>query len=423
MRSRAETLLRDRAELGPFLGLPPRRLGVLVSVLYLGVFMAFTVSMLQSSLEAFQRRSDAHMVELALALASQVNMDAHERLASDGQTESEEYTRLMLPLEQMHLAMHEVSGVYTKRIGDDGDLVYVLDTAQSAIPSLRTRATSQTRVAQPVLMDTIEPGLVATVLSGTPWIDVESFIEGGVRLRGIYVPLRLADGSVAGMLGIDFADGELRDIARRWSRDLALPGVALLGLVALLLGGFVWMLRQQLGLILSALRDETARDALTGLLNRRHLDRALPVHVDLAHRTGRALSLLMVDVDRFKTINDALGDTGGDRVFVVIAAALQQCVRSEDIVCRIGGEEFALVLPGTDAVQAKVLFDRIAGVIRRPLDERGDIGLGLSVSAGIASLQPAEGADGLMTRADRALYEAKRDGRDRCEFAPEDVGS
>jgi diguanylate cyclase (GGDEF)-like protein len=87
-------------------------------------------------------------------------------------------------------------------------------------------------------------------------------------------------------------------------------------------------------------------------------------------------------------------------------------------VCRIGGEEFALVLPGTDVLQARVLFDRIAGATRRPLNERGDIGLTLTVSAGIAALLASEDADGLMLRADRALYGAKRDGRDRCETAP-----
>jgi diguanylate cyclase (GGDEF)-like protein len=358
------------------------------------------------------------VVELALALASQVDMQGHEQLVSDAQTGSQEYLRLLAPLEQMHLAMHEVRGVYTKRIGPDGDMVYVLDTAQSPIPSLRDRATAVTRVGERVLMDTIEPGLVETVLAGKPWLDEESFIEGGVRLRGIYVPLRTADGKVVGMLGVDFEERELRDAARRSGRALALPAMGMLLTVAGLLAGLVWSLRRELGSILGALREETVRDPLTTLFNRRHFAQSLSAHTDLARRTGRALSLLMIDVDRFKSINDALGHAAGDRVLVGVAEALRHCARNEDIVCRVGGEEFALLLPGTDAEQARVLFDRISSVVRRPLDERGDIGLELTVSAGIAALLPGETADALMLRADRALYGAKRAGRDRCEMAP-----
>ena len=418
MKARAETILRDRLELGPVLGLQPRRLAVLVASVSLSVFLALTVWTFSMALEAYQRRSDAAMVELALALASQVDIDAHERLVSDGQTGSEEYKRLLAPLEQMHLEMHEVRGVYTKRIDAGGDMVYVLDTAQSDIPVLRDRATAVTRVGERVLTDTIEPGLVPSVLAGTPWLDSESFVEGGIRLRGIYVPLRAASGAVVGMLGIDFGDGESRAVARRWGVALALPAAALLGVVAGLLGCLVWFMRHELGLVLSALREETVRDPVTGLFNRRHFTQSLSGHVDLAQRTGRTLSLLVIDIDRFKSINDALGHVAGDRVLVTVAEALQHCARSEDIVCRIGGEEFALVLPGTDVLQARVLFDRIAAATRRPLDERGDIGLRLTVSAGIAALLANEDADGLMLRADRALYGAKRDGRDRCETAP-----
>lgn len=419
MRARSETILRDRAELGRVLGLQPMPLAVLVASAYLAVFLSITIWMLSAELDAHQRRSDAAMIELALALASQVDMEGHETLIKDEQTESEVYRRLLVPLEQMHLAMHEVRGVYTKRIDADGEMVYVLDTAQSRIPSLRDRATAVTRVGQRVPMDTIEAGLVETVLAGDSWLDAESFVEGGVRLRGIYVPLRAADGSIVGMLGLDFESGEFLSTVRAWGKDLGLPALAALLAVAFLLGALVRSLRSELGQVLVSLREESVRDALTGLFNRRHFAQSLARHVELAHRTGRTLGLLLLDVDGFKAINDALGHPSGDKVLVSVADALRQCARIEDIACRIGGEEFALILPGADDVQAAALFSRIAARVRRPLDERGDIGLELTVSAGVATLLSAEDADALMVRADRALYAAKRAGKDRCELATE----
>ena len=174
MKARAETILRDRLELGPVLGLQPRRLAVLVTSVSLSVFLALTVWTFSMALEAYQRRSDAAMVELALALASQVDIDAHERLVSDGQTGSEDYKRLLVPLEQMHLEMHEVRGVYTKRIDAGGDMVYVLDTAQSdrsgRLASL-LRHNALTRYANPPaqneLHDTPAPTTVETA-AGAP---------------------------------------------------------------------------------------------------------------------------------------------------------------------------------------------------------------------------------------------------------------
>ncbi len=236
---------------------------MLVALVYLALFVAFGAWTLSVGLDVYQRRTDSAMVDFALALASQVDMDAHERIREDSQTGSVEYTRLLAPLEKMHLAMHEVRGVYTKRIDDDGDMVYVLDTAQSRIPELRERATAVTRVGERVLMYTIEPELVATVLSGKPWVDAESFLEGNVLLRGIYVPLRAAGGKVVGMLGMDFEESELRAIAAQWGWGLVLPAVVSLGLVSGLLGALVWLLRNELGIILAALREETIRGCIT----------------------------------------------------------------------------------------------------------------------------------------------------------------
>ena len=419
-----ERTIRDRAELGDFLGLQPRALGLLVAGLYLTVFLLVTGWIVVRTLEFYQQRAETAVIDLALLLASQVDVDAHERLQEDGQTRSADYMRQLAPLERMHLVMHEVRGVYTKRIAVDGDMVYVLDTAQSDNPVLRDRASAITRVGERVLMDTIESGMVAAIFAGEPWLDRESFVEGGMTLRGVFVPLRDRAGQVVGMLGMDFEEAELAALARRVTTGIALPAAGGLTMFSCLLGCVVWLLRKRLGEVLDTLREETIRDPLTGLFNRRHFEQRLDHHVRSAIDTGRSLSLAILDVDRFQSINDALGHAGGDRVLIMVAAALQRRTRSDDIVCRIGGEEFAVIMPGTDSAQALILQARIATEIRRPLDNHGGVGLELSVSTGIATLdRESEAADGLMMRADRALYRAKHVGRDCCELAEPWSGS
>lgn len=413
-----EKTTRDRAELGDFLGLQPGMLGLLVAGLYLVLFMVVTGWIMARALDLYQARAETAVIDLALGLASQIDVEAHERLQEDAQTRSPDYMRQLAPLERMHLVMHEVRGVYTKRIGADGDMVYVLDTAQSDIPALRDRASAITRVGERVLIDTIEPGMVIALLAGEPWLDRQSFLEGGITLRGVYVPLRDHAGQVVGTLGMDFEEAEFAALTRRVFADLAVPAVGVLLVLSSLLGAAVWLLRKHLGEILDVLREETIKDSLTGLFNRRHFEQRLEHHVPSAIDTKRSLSLAILDIDRFKSINDALGHAGGDRVLIMVASALQQHTRSEDIVCRIGGEEFGVIMPGTDSAQALVVQSRVADAIRRPLDEHGGVGLALSVSIGIATLDPEhELATDLMGRADRALYRAKRAGRDRCELA------
>ncbi len=413
-----EKTTRDRAELGYFLGLQPRSLGLLVAALYLVVFFVVAGWIMARALALYQQRAETAVIELALVLASQIDVEAHERLQADAQTRSPDYMRQLAPLERMHLVTHEVRGVYTKRIAADGDMVYVLDTAQSNIATLRDRASAITRVGERVLMDTIEPDMVSALLAGEPWLDRQSFLEGGITLRGVYVPLRDHAGQVVGTLGMDFEEAEFAALTRRVFADLAVPAIGVLLVLSSLLGAAVWLLREHLGDFLDVLREETIRDPLTGLFNRRHFEQRLEHHVRSAIDTKRSLSLAILDVDRFKSINDALGHAGGDSVLIMIASALRQLTRSEDIVCRIGGEEFAVIMPGTDSAQALVVQSRVADAIRRPLDEHGGVGLELSVSIGIATLDPEhELATDLMGRADRALYRAKRAGRDRCELA------
>ena len=168
----------------------------------------------------------------------------------------------------------------------------------------------------------------------------------------------------------------------------------------------------------ATLAEEAVRDPLTGLHNRRHLDRAL-LH-DLARSVdeGLPVAVVLVDVDRFKSVNDRFGHGTGDAVLCAVAAELRAGTRTGDTVARAGGEEFVLVLPGADEAEALARAETVrarVGALRHPVP---DGVLAVTLSAGVAvARHGGRGAADLLARADRALYRAKSGGRDRVVVA------
>jgi diguanylate cyclase (GGDEF)-like protein len=167
-----------------------------------------------------------------------------------------------------------------------------------------------------------------------------------------------------------------------------------------------------------ALRAQAARDPLTGVHNRGFFDDVLRVQLAAARR-GTPVAVLLVDVDHFKRINDTHGHSEGDRALRVIAQALTRVARASDIVCRYGGEEFCLILPGAPAVSALLLAERIreevpAACAREGIGDRSRV----TVTIGLAA-SPADGldTDAIMRAADQRLYRGKHEGRDRVVVA------
>jgi len=157
------------------------------------------------------------------------------------------------------------------------------------------------------------------------------------------------------------------------------------------------------------LRQIAERDVLTGLYNRRAGEQRLAEFC----RTGR-LSLMLCDIDHFKSINDRYGHAVGDRALQACGAALQRCIRQTDVCVRWGGEEFLLLLPDCSLALAARLGERILDAVRECREEGVPA---LSVSLGIAQLGREESPQALLERADAALYAAKKGGRDRLELA------
>ena len=162
-----------------------------------------------------------------------------------------------------------------------------------------------------------------------------------------------------------------------------------------------------------SLSDMAFRDQLTGLFNRRYFDQKLQEEVDRSARYGRPLSLVMGDIDKFKSYNDEFGHQKGDEVLRTVADLLKGSCRASDVAARYGGEEMALILPETDANGAFMVAEKARKIIEA---RAGDIaGRDVTISMGVASFGP--GADGpaeLIASADRALYKAKDAGRNCC---------
>ncbi len=167
---------------------------------------------------------------------------------------------------------------------------------------------------------------------------------------------------------------------------------------------------------LSRAETDAITDALTGLYNHRHLHECLHEELATAQDTGQPLSLLVCDLDHFKTYNDLLGHSAGDAALREVAHLLEQAVRNIDVAARYGGEEFCVLLVGTGGEQALAVGERIRERLERAdIRANGDV---LTLSIGIATYpDDASSHEALLETADRAMYEAKRQGRNRVVSA------
>jgi diguanylate cyclase (GGDEF)-like protein len=164
--------------------------------------------------------------------------------------------------------------------------------------------------------------------------------------------------------------------------------------------------------ILAAAMQKSETDTLSGLLNRRGFETRAEMRVGDATRQGISMSLVICDIDHFKAVNDSLGHASGDRVITAFAGFLGSAASSHYVVGRIGGEEFAVILPGANLLAARLFAESARSAFASlcvdglPQDRR------FTASFGVAELAPGESLTDLLIRADAALYEAKNNGRD-----------
>lgn len=155
-------------------------------------------------------------------------------------------------------------------------------------------------------------------------------------------------------------------------------------------------------------------DPLTGLWNRRHFDLRLREELGRARRYSAPLALLILDVDRFKRVNDRFGHPEGDRVLQLLSSMIRDGFRRSDVVCRFGGEEIAILAPNTGIDEALALAERTRERISQTVIPLAGEPYRITISVGLAAVRADDTPEALLARADAALYAAKQDGRNAC---------
>ncbi|MDX1374430.1 MAG: GGDEF domain-containing protein [Burkholderiales bacterium] len=236
--------------------------------------------------------------------------------------------------------------------------------------------------------------------------------------RGLLILSALVVGAYAGILHVR---GDL--LGPRAHESLATLLILAFTLIGFsLIGGTIAGLRHALARGQRQLEDAlrhtehlAMHDELTGIYNRRYLEQRLSGEVQRAQRYGTALSVALLDLDRFKEVNDELGHAAGDVVLIEFARLAGKLLRESDCLGRWGGEEFIILMPETDFEAACIACGRLGAAQRAQRFAGLPRGLSVTVSAGVAAYRAGEAANVLLQRADMALYRAKVAGRDRVE--------
>lgn len=221
-------------------------------------------------------------------------------------------------------------------------------------------------------------------------------------------------GSVIGAISVSLPAKKLLQETDATRLLLVLAALAAIGSLVGVTYFLTWRLAIKLDDVQHSLKKLATTDALTELKNRRSIMDRLEEEFQRARRLEEPLSLILIDIDHFKTINDRFGHIFGDLVLKTVAALMKGALRSYDIIGRIGGEEFLIISPASSREDSAALAERLLNRIRHEIISDGSAEAAITVSAGVAMLTDGDDAPGmLLKRADAAMYQAKEKGRNR----------
>ena len=273
--------------------------------------------------------------------------------------------------------------------------------------------------------------VMALALHGTAaWYVFTAFMDGMRGLDSVVFSKTarmavsapfLVMGMVLAVRTMQVLGGAIFQVARPESGDD--PLIFLWAMVVFLLLANIALATLATGRLLMRIRALAEMDYLTGCLNRRSMEQRMKMEMDRTQRSGDALACAFFDLDHFKAINDAFGHEAGDAALKHAVRVIEDLLRSVDALGRYGGEEFMVLMPSTHLKGAVEAANRMRlALARSKLEFQGQV-IPLTASFGVAVLQPHEAMDSLVGRADTAMYEAKRLGRNRVEYDPGPQGT
>ena len=241
------------------------------------------------------------------------------------------------------------------------------------------------------------------------WLFPVSVMMTAAGHRPLMVMLT-AGSSIAGVLVVSSVDGGFG--ANASATVVRIAYLIALGYLSAIAAGTRWRLFETQLERNASLEQLAERDGLTGLINHRAFHLRLAHEVEHSARVGTSMSLLLIDLDHFKEVNDQYGHLAGDEVLRRVAVVLSEVAREGDVVARVGGEEFCVLLPNTPGIGARLPAERVRSAVATLRDP-----VPLTVSIGVSSFpDDATTARDLFERADEAMYEAKRRGRNRVHM-------
>jgi diguanylate cyclase (GGDEF)-like protein len=292
----------------------------------------------------------------------------------------------------------EAKFIYTERLISEDKIAYVLDAEDPSSEHYCPLGTEDNMSDLEKKSLKKEEGSVSGSVEYERW----------GKLISAFAPIKnKTTGETVGLVGVDFSPLYV-DRAMTGIRALIIAG--LLG--AILLAGIA------VNVLLAIRQKSINTDYMTKLYNKCYFDTCIKTAVKEASKCGRSFSLMVIDIDDFKDINDRFGHLTGDEVLKEIAASIKKCIRDDDLCFRYGGDEFVIILPNTTKEQAGVIGERIQStLLSNDLGSEGLSDIRISLSIGIAQWEPGVSASDLTEWADKAMYSSKNKGKNQMTLS------
>jgi len=378
-----------------------RILGLLAILAVVTIALAFPALLIHDHMETLiieRLGIEARNVAISIAHLIEQDMEPYRKLVNsmgygDPQFDEAYYLHTNALLREIKQEI-DADFIYTEAVVSDSEIAYILDAEDMASEGFSAFGEREGITENELIAHTQRMSLFTEVVDYPVW---------GKLITGFAPIVDTADGTVVGLVGVDFALEKVGDMLRNISIVIALSFVTLIILISLVM------------YILILLRIESQKtDYLSGLHSKKFHEFRLKDAIDDALSTKRPLSLMMIDIDRFKAINDTYGHQVGDRALKSIADVLKLNTRVVDICSRYGGDEFVVILPETNLKDAVVAGQRIVDKVQQISQDFDGLAAGeLTVSIGIAQWSLDETPESLMEKADKALYQSKETGRNK----------